>query len=83
MTVKSPIVALALLLALTGPAWAGFVRCTTYEEKSLGRLRTLCSDGTRAVHTWNKTLSRWESTVTPLPSSNHWRIDPSPKAPRR
>ena len=51
----------------SGIALAGFVRCTTSEVKSLGRLETLCSDGTRAVHTFNKTLSRWESTVTSPP----------------
>jgi hypothetical protein len=58
---------LTLLLALTTPTLAGSTRCTTYEERSLGRLQTLCDDGTRAVHTFNKTLSRWESTVTPPP----------------
>jgi hypothetical protein len=58
---------LALLLALASPAWAATTRCTTYEEKTLGRLQTLCSDGTRAIHTYNKTLSCWESTVTPPP----------------
>ncbi len=58
---------LVAFLLLVRPAWAGSVRCTTYEEKSLGRLQTLCDDGTRAVHTYNKTLSRWESTVTPPP----------------
>jgi hypothetical protein len=51
----------------SGVTLAGSVRCTTYAVKSLGRLQTLCDDGTRAVHTWNKTLSRWESTVTPPP----------------
>jgi hypothetical protein len=57
-----------LILMLTSPALAGGPpRCQTYEEKSLGRLQTLCDDGTRAVSTWNKTLSRWESTVTPPP----------------
>jgi hypothetical protein len=34
------------------------VRCTTYEEKTLGRLQTLCDDGTRAVSTWSPTLQR-------------------------
>jgi hypothetical protein len=58
---------LLLLLALASPAWAGSTRCTTYEERSLGRLQTLCDDGTRAVSTYNKTLSRWESTITPPP----------------
>jgi hypothetical protein len=71
MTVKSPLGVLALLLVafllLVCPAWAGGTRCTTYEVKSLGRLQTLCSDGTRAIHTYNKTLGRWESTVTPPP----------------
>jgi hypothetical protein len=55
---------LLLLLALASPAWAATtIRCLTYEEKSLGRLQTLCDDGTRAVHTYNKTLSRWESRL--------------------
>ena len=31
--------------------WAATTRCLTYEEKSLGRLQTLCDDGTRAIHT--------------------------------
>ena len=53
-----------LILALATPTLAGSVRCTTYEVKSLGRIQTLCSDGTRAIHTYNKTLARWESTVT-------------------
>jgi hypothetical protein len=60
-----PLLAL-LLLALVSPAWAG-PRCTTYEEKTLGRLQTVCDDGTRAVSTWNRTLERWETTVTPPP----------------
>jgi hypothetical protein len=55
-----------LLLALASPALAG-LRCTTYEEKTMGRLQTLCDDGTRAVSTWSRTLERWESTVTPPP----------------
>jgi hypothetical protein len=58
-----------LLLALASPALAGPTRCTTYEEKTLGRLQTLCDDGTRAVSTYNRTLSRWESTVTPPPGT--------------
>jgi len=57
----------ALLLALASPALASPVRCTTYEEKTLGRLQTLCDDGTRAISTYNRTLERWESTVTPPP----------------
>ncbi len=55
------------LLLWAGLTWAGTTRCTTYEEQTLGRLQTLCDDGTRAVSTWNKTLSRWGSTVTPPP----------------
>jgi hypothetical protein len=45
----------ALGLILTSPALAGAVRCTTYEEKSLGQLQTVCADGTRAVSTWSPT----------------------------
>jgi hypothetical protein len=59
---------IVLILALATPAWAAPPpRCLTYEEKSIGRWQTLCADGTRAVSTYNKTLSRWESTVTPPP----------------
>jgi hypothetical protein len=53
-----------LLLALASPALAGPVRSTAYEEKTLGRLQTLCADGTRAVSTWSLTLRRWETTIT-------------------
>ena len=61
-------VLLLLLLALASPAWAGTpTRCTTYEEPTLGRLQTLCSDGTRAVSTWSPTLQQWTTTVTPPP----------------
>ena len=59
---------LPLLFALASAAWAGTsITCTTYEEKTLGRLQTLCSDGTRAVSTWSPTLQRWDTTVTPPP----------------
>jgi hypothetical protein len=74
---------LVLLLALASPALAGPVRCTTYEEKTMGRLQTLCDDGSLAVSTWNRTLERWETMVTSPPSSNRSKIDPQPKAPRR
>jgi hypothetical protein len=57
--------ALVLLLALAGPALAGSVRCTTYQEPMLGRLQTLCSDGTRAVSRYNTVLDRWETSVLP------------------
>jgi hypothetical protein len=55
-----------LLLALATSALAGpDVRCQTYEEKTLGRLQTVCDDGTQAVSTWSPTLGRWDTTVTP------------------
>jgi hypothetical protein len=56
-----------LLLTLTSPALAGSVRCTTYEEKTLGRLQTLCDDGSRAVSTWSPTLQQWQTTITVSP----------------
>jgi hypothetical protein len=55
-----------VLLVLVRPALAA-PSCMTDEEKTLGRLQTLCDDGTRAVSTYNQTLSRWESTITPAP----------------
>jgi hypothetical protein len=57
---------LVAVLLLVRPAWSA-PRCTTHEEKTLGRLYTVCDDGTRAVSTYNKTLERWETTVTPPP----------------
>ena len=57
-----------LALVWASPALAGSrLRCTTYEEKSLGRWQTLCDDGTRAVSTYNRTLQHWDTTVTPPP----------------
>jgi hypothetical protein len=68
MSINRLAMALAvLLLALASSALAGPVRCTTYEEKTLGRLQTLCDDGTRATSTWSPTLGRWDTTVTPPP----------------
>jgi hypothetical protein len=65
------LVVLALLLVafllLVRPALAGTTHCTTYQEQTLGRLQTLCDNGTRAVSTYNKTLERWESTITSPP----------------
>jgi hypothetical protein len=61
------IITLALLLALASPALAGPVRCTTYEEKTLGRLQTLCDDGSRAISRYNTTLDRWETIVSAPP----------------
>jgi hypothetical protein len=46
-----------LVLVWVRPALAG-PKCTTYEEKTLHRLQTLCDDGTRAVSTWSPTLFR-------------------------
>jgi hypothetical protein len=60
-------VTLAVLLVQASPAWAGPVRCQTYPEPSMGRLQTICDDGTRAVSTWSPTLQRWDTTVTPPP----------------
>jgi hypothetical protein len=73
--------ALALLgLALASPAWAGNPqRCMTTEERTLGRLQTLCSDGTRAVSTWSPTLQQWQTTVTPPPSKNGLAATPKAK----
>ena len=55
---------LVAFLLLVRPAWAATTRCTTYEGKSLGRLQTLCDDGTRAVSTYNRTLYRRDRTIT-------------------
>jgi hypothetical protein len=75
---------LAVLCLLgSGIALAGSVRCTTYEEKSLGRLQTLCDDGTRATSYWNRSLERWEITMNPPVSSFKSKIQPQPKATRR
>jgi hypothetical protein len=60
-------VTLAVLLALASPALAGPVRCTTVEEKTLGRLQTLCDDGTKAWSTWSPTLQSWDTTITESP----------------
>jgi hypothetical protein len=59
---------LLCFLALASPALAGpRPHCLTYEEKSLGRLQTLCDDGTRAVSTWSPTLRQWQTTITESP----------------
>jgi hypothetical protein len=62
---------LALLLALVSPALAGSVRCTTDEERSMGRLQTVCDDGPSAVSTWSPTLQRWHTTITESPRRNY------------
>jgi hypothetical protein len=58
-----------VILALASPAWAATTRGMTYKEQTLGRRQTLCDDGTRAVSTDNRTLSRWESTISPPPGT--------------
>jgi hypothetical protein len=73
---------LVAFLLLVRPAWSA-TRCPTYEEKTLGRLHTLCDDGTKAISIYNRTLSRWETIITPPPSSTQSKIRPQPKAPRR
>ena len=65
------LVLVALLLVafvlLIRPALAGTTRYTTYQDKTLGRLQTLCNDGTRVISTYHKTLERWGPTVTESP----------------
>jgi hypothetical protein len=56
-----------VVLVMTTPGLAATTRCTTYEEPTLGRLQTLCADGTRAVSTYNRTLERWDTTITTPP----------------
>jgi hypothetical protein len=62
------LIALALVLVavvlLVRPAWSA-PRCLTYEEQTLGRLQTVCDDGTRATSTWRPTLRQWQTTVLP------------------
>jgi hypothetical protein len=68
------------LLLWAGLTWAGTTRCTTYEEKTLNRLHTLCSDGTRAISTYNRALERWETTITGSPrKACSARMNPSTK----
>jgi hypothetical protein len=54
----------------------GVVRCTTYEEKTLGRWQTLCSGGTRATSHWNRTLEHWKTTVQPVPGARWPELSP-------
>jgi hypothetical protein len=71
----------ALLVVLASPALAGPVRCTTYKEKSMHRLTTLCDDGTRAVSTWSQTLQQWQTTITQSPrQACTGRVHPGTKA---
>ena len=71
MKIEACTLALAVLLVLgSGITLARSVRCTTYEEKAMQRLQTLCSDGTRATSSWSSSLQAWQTTVTPPPSPN-------------
>jgi hypothetical protein len=79
----SRVTVLALLLALATPVWAGSVRCTTYEQKSLGQLSTVCDDGTRGISTDNEILDRWETRVRPPRPVVIPPRHPPPQAPRR
>jgi hypothetical protein len=55
-----------LLVALASPSLASqAVRCQTHHERTRNRLMTLCDDGTWVGTTWNPTLQRWQTTVTP------------------
>jgi hypothetical protein len=67
---RQPWALVFLALALASPTVAGPLRCTTYEEKTMGRLQTLCADGTRAVSTWSPTRQQWQTTVTPPPGKS-------------
>jgi hypothetical protein len=59
-----------ILLLLVSPAWAAATRCTTYEEQTLGRLQTLCDNGARGISTYNRTLERWDTTITASPKQS-------------
>jgi hypothetical protein len=63
-------IALVVLVLWAGVTWAGTMRCTTSEDKTLGRLHTVCDDGTRVTHRWNTALGRWETTATTKPNSS-------------
>jgi hypothetical protein len=60
---------LTTLLLAAALTWSppASTHCLTYPEPTMGRQQTICDDGTRAVSTFNKTLNRWETTITPGP----------------
>jgi hypothetical protein len=72
-----------LIVVWTRPALGGGpVRCTTYEEKTLGRWQSLCGDGTRATSYGNRTLECWDTTIQPVPNASRvctMRMDPQTK----
>ena len=59
-----------LAVTLASPVLAGPVRCQTHHEPTLNWLHPLCSDGTRAVSTYNRTLERWDTTITESPKKS-------------
>ena len=61
----------------------GPVRCTTYEEKTLNRLHTICDDGTRGISTYNQLLDRWDTRMIVPPWGLRDQRRPQPKAPLR
>jgi hypothetical protein len=61
------------LLAIANLGLGAALSCTTYQEKTLERWQTLCSDSTRATSYWNSTLERWETTVQPAPGARRSR----------
>jgi hypothetical protein len=69
MTTRLMMAGVISLLALASPGLGAALTCTTYQGKTLGRLQTLCSDGTRATSYGNGTLKRWQATVRPAPGA--------------
>jgi len=68
------LVVLALLLMavllLVRHALAATTPCITYQEQALGRLQTLCDDGTRGISTYNRALEHWDTTITASPKQS-------------
>ena len=75
------LVALALLL-VAFLSWCVLPWRGPPAAPRLGRLQTLCTDGTRAVSTYNRTLERWETTVNPPCSGIAEHRRPPPKGMR-
>jgi hypothetical protein len=81
--ITSAVRTVVLLIVLASPAWAAEVRCTTDEEKTLGRLQTRCDDGTPGVSPDTPILDRWETRVRPpRPVVRRDQQPPQPKATR-
>jgi hypothetical protein len=77
---RLPTLLLVAVLVWVRPTGDGLGRCQTSLEPTLGRAQTLCNDGTRATSYWNRTLERWETTLTesPRPSCTWQRRTPRP-----